>query len=208
MYRERLTVTLDPELLTAIDQLVDGQTLRNRSHAIEHLLKEGIGIHELRQAFVFFDNGWTAEQLATLAALLGKTSVKKLFLGMPAAQMAEINAVLREANPDLEPEQVPPDFGDGGAIVLKRAKIDRPFLIFRLGSGFHTPLSLIPAYAFHRQHHAPLTRLLTQDYQPAEIEIANPEILVTIPAGIADLRTNVFPALAKEGKVRGYVIPT
>ncbi len=38
MTRERLTITLRKDLLDTIDALVDGQKIRNRSHAIESLL--------------------------------------------------------------------------------------------------------------------------------------------------------------------------
>ncbi len=41
--RERLTITLKQELLNALDALVDGQRLRNRSHAIEYFLSRALG---------------------------------------------------------------------------------------------------------------------------------------------------------------------
>ena len=41
--KQRLTITLAPELLQAIDTLVDKKTIRNRSHAIEHLIRQSIG---------------------------------------------------------------------------------------------------------------------------------------------------------------------
>lgn len=45
MTRERLTITLKKELLDKIDALVDGQKVRNRSHAIESLLTKATHQH-------------------------------------------------------------------------------------------------------------------------------------------------------------------
>jgi NDP-sugar pyrophosphorylase family protein len=38
MRRSRITITLDSEILNKIDRLVNNQTIRNRSHAIEYIL--------------------------------------------------------------------------------------------------------------------------------------------------------------------------
>lgn len=40
--KTRLTITLPEELLKTIDKLVDKKTIRNRSHAIEHLVRESL----------------------------------------------------------------------------------------------------------------------------------------------------------------------
>jgi len=40
--KARLTITLDRDLLRQVDQMVDNQSIRNRSHAIESLLRESL----------------------------------------------------------------------------------------------------------------------------------------------------------------------
>jgi NDP-sugar pyrophosphorylase family protein len=40
--RTRLTITLPPDLLAQIEQLIDGHTIRNRSHAIEQLIRQSL----------------------------------------------------------------------------------------------------------------------------------------------------------------------
>ncbi|MFY9484642.1 MAG: sugar phosphate nucleotidyltransferase [Patescibacteria group bacterium] len=42
MERERLTITLRKDLLTEVDRTIDGQRIRNRSHAIEFLLAHSL----------------------------------------------------------------------------------------------------------------------------------------------------------------------
>lgn len=41
--KTRLTITLPPDLLKTIDKLVDRKSIRNRSHAIEHLIRQSLG---------------------------------------------------------------------------------------------------------------------------------------------------------------------
>lgn len=40
--RSRLTITLKPELLKALDKVIDGRQIRNRSHAIEYWLERSL----------------------------------------------------------------------------------------------------------------------------------------------------------------------
>ena len=40
--KKRLTITLPPDLLAEIDRLIDKKTVRNRSHAIELLLRKSL----------------------------------------------------------------------------------------------------------------------------------------------------------------------
>src|SRR5690349_2187095 len=43
MNRERLTITLRNDLLKSLDAVIDGERLRNRSHAIEYFLSRSLG---------------------------------------------------------------------------------------------------------------------------------------------------------------------
>lgn len=42
MERERLTITLKKEVVNAIDRMIDGAKIRNRSHAIEYMLSKSL----------------------------------------------------------------------------------------------------------------------------------------------------------------------
>jgi mannose-1-phosphate guanylyltransferase len=54
--KERLTITLDEELLRKVDASIDGVDIRNRSHAIEHLLNAAL-IHATPKKAVLFAGG-------------------------------------------------------------------------------------------------------------------------------------------------------
>lgn len=48
MNRERLTITLRNDLVKALDQEIDGERLRNRSHAIEYFLSRSLGLKAVK----------------------------------------------------------------------------------------------------------------------------------------------------------------
>lgn len=50
--REKLTVTIKKELIPKIDKIIDGRKIRNRSHATEFLIEEGLGVNKVRTAFI------------------------------------------------------------------------------------------------------------------------------------------------------------
>ena len=214
MYRERLTITLDAALLQAVDSLIDGERLRNRSQTIEHLLREGVGLHDLRQAFVFPQAG---QDLDALAALCAKTEIRTFYLCLDLALKPDEESFTKSlrsryetAGKTCEVITVPSDFGSGGSLSLKKADISTPFLLAWPGAAALPP-SLLPAFLFHRSHQSPLTELCERSaasLTSSGIYIASPELLALLPAGASDLQADVFPALLKEARVKGYFYST
>lgn len=52
MSKERLSLTLDKNLLSVLDRYVDGLQIRNRSHAIEFFLTKALKAQRVRKAFI------------------------------------------------------------------------------------------------------------------------------------------------------------
>jgi len=50
--REKLTVTVKKGLIKKIDKIIDGRKIRNRSHATEFLIEEGLGLNKVNTAFI------------------------------------------------------------------------------------------------------------------------------------------------------------
>lgn len=213
MYRERLTITLDTDLLIAVDSTIDRSSIRNRSHAIEHLLREGLALHQLTQVFLFIGEGWDSSTLPKIITLCDKVRISQYYLvptPVTSSLLAEVSASimqLSEGNPLVQP--ISGDFGTGGALVLQRPRLTTPFLMVELSENLLPPSDLASAYGFHRRHNGTLTQLLTstdaQEFSATGFSIANPELLDEIPAGSVSLQETVFPALLKAGKVKGYV---
>jgi len=211
MQRERLTITVDPDLLEGVDLIVDKNTIRNRSHALEHLVREGLGLRELQQAFFFFSPEWLPEQVKTAAQLCLHEGIATIYLGINSAQqkqLSEIENLIYGISSDFILTTVPTDFGDGGSLILQKERLTTPFLALWLDSNLHLPKTLIAPYIFHRQHHCLLTQVLHtldgQNYTFSSCALIQPELIDHISAGIISLRTTTFPELVKAGKVRGY----
>ncbi|MBU6389228.1 ribbon-helix-helix protein, CopG family [Patescibacteria group bacterium] len=214
MQRDRLTITLDHDLLSGIDQLVDKETVRNRSQAIEHLLREGLGLHQLRQAFLFLEDGFWPNSLETALSRSAGVGVQKLYLVLPggAAGNEEVMSVIRQfcqtTGSVFEVETVPAEFGSGGALLFKKEVLDQPFLLFWPGSDLKLPDSLLKAYLFHRRQASGATLLLKNvesAYRFSGCAIGGPELIPYIPAGVSSLPETVFPQLLKDARIKAYL---
>lgn len=52
LHKHRITITLRPDLLPRLDTFVDGEKIRNRSHAIEYILSKHLGV-DINTAAIF-----------------------------------------------------------------------------------------------------------------------------------------------------------
>ncbi len=208
MKRERLTITLDTNLLTAVDSLIDKDRLRNRSQTIEYLLKQGLGINQLDQAFLFFETDWQQIQVEKVITLLKGSRIRQLFLGA-SDRLADIKLLIQSLAPEFNLIIIPLDFGTGGSLVLQKTSITNPFLTIHLKPNLRLPETLLAPYLFHREHNHVATQLLFSsngtDFFASGLAILNPEILRFITAGVTSLELDIFPELVKEHKMEGYV---
>ena len=72
--KARLTITLSPDLLERIDQMVDKQTIRNRSHAIEVLLRQSLQ-PSVSTAVLLAGGGQNASDIPALSLIDGRTLI-------------------------------------------------------------------------------------------------------------------------------------
>lgn len=209
MQRERLTITLEPEVITAIDSLIDQQTLRNRSQTIEHLIRQGLGLHDLQKAVLFWENDWSQPAIESSLQLLSSTNIRWLYLALPNnCNPSDLLAVINQAYPGrFEQKIIPIDFGSGSALALLKNQLDNSFLLL-WPEEVDLPKSLLPIYTFHRQHRSTLTMMISsQDghtFHNCNLAIAEPDLFNFIPSGPVSLRDNTFPLLLKNGKVKAY----
>jgi hypothetical protein len=211
MSRDRLTITLDEALLSAVDGTIDGSAVRNRSHAIEHLIRQGLHLHELTHVIMLAGNP-TDEPIVPLLAERLKTTniIQGVIISDPEhPQWAlGLRISLQTLIPTLHTRVIPGDFGSAAALTLLKEDLLHPFLLVELGEGTQFPTSFLPLYTEHRHSDKTMTQLLATDdglrFTPTGCSIASPELITQIPAGHANLQ-DVFPLLAKAGRVGTYV---
>ncbi|MDR3643061.1 MAG: sugar phosphate nucleotidyltransferase [Candidatus Doudnabacteria bacterium] len=134
MNRERLTITLRADLLKQLDGLIDGQRLRNRSHAIEYFLSRSLGAQNLKVLVlaggkpVYFDSEKKALPKA-MVKIAGKPLLEQTLLRLKASKFSEVIISIGEGGENIENY-----FGDGS-----RFGISITYLYQKELSGRHEP---------------------------------------------------------------------
>jgi NDP-sugar pyrophosphorylase family protein len=125
MNRERLTITLRSDLLKALDSLIDGERLRNRSHAIEYFLSKSIGAKAIKVLIlaggkpVFFESEKKSLP-KTMVKIAGKPLLEQTLRRLKAAKLAEIFISVGEGGSSIQEY-----FGDGSALGLHITYIEQ-----------------------------------------------------------------------------------
>lgn len=251
--RKRLTITLRGDLLSKIDNLIDGASLRNRSHAIEFLLDQTL-TPAVSQAVILA--GGPGAQLRPLTyevpkalipvkgkpileytiELLRKYQVKDLILAV-----GHLGGKIRDHFGDgsrfgikiLYSREDKP-LGTAGALKLARKHLNEaPFLVIH--GDVLTKIDLGSLLSFHQSHGGVATMALAivKDVSGVEtvsldgykikeffrtpgekklktglvnagIYVFQPEIFKYIPRFRVKMLEDIFPGLAKKGKLYGY----
>lgn len=93
--RERLTITLKSEILKALDANIDGDRLRNRSHAVEYYLSKSLGQKEFKVlilaggASVYFESEKKALP-KSMVKIAGKPLLEQTLLKLKNSKFTDI----------------------------------------------------------------------------------------------------------------------
>lgn len=251
--KERISLTLDRDLVRRVDGMVNHREVKNRSHAIELLIAKAFGLHIPRVAII-------------LAGGKG-TRLRPLTYEIPKVLIPVQNRALTEHVLDLfkrhgvqeiifavghMKEKIKEHLGDGSKFGVRisyleedeplgtagpiRLCSDRLQDTFIVSNGDELKdIDLEEMYQFHKQSKALVTIALTTVTDPSAYGVAKlsgnrilefvekpeagkapsnlinsglymiePEIIDMIPEGFAMFEKEVFPKLAKQGKLFGY----
>ena len=213
MKRERITITIESELLSAVDALIDHESIRNRSHALEAAVKRGLMLTEITDVYFIYGNTIpNHESTKKIVQLCAGLEIIHSHSIAPSSHFSDAStwhaSFLQESPCITSDSLLPADFGSAGALLLHKETVSPSFLIIDLEHVQGVPHTLLSAYAFHRQQGKLITHVVhpaESGFLPSGITFAQAELLKEIPAGKASLQVDVFPHLAKEGKVSAYV---
>src|SRR3954468_3022750 len=113
MNRERLTITLRSDLLKELDDTVDGERLRNRSHAIEYYLSKSLGHKAVKVLIlaggkpVYFESEKKSLPKA-MVKIAGKPLLEQTLQRLKAAKLTDVYISIGEGGNIIEEY-----FGDG-----------------------------------------------------------------------------------------------
>ena len=105
--KARLTITLAPQLLDDLDRTIDGQAIRNRSHAIEVLLRRGL--RPSVSSAVILAGGLGREEAPALRSVGGRPLIVRMlshlidhgiedFLVLAGDHQSEVSALLGDGD--------------------------------------------------------------------------------------------------------------
>lgn len=203
--RERITISIQKELLDKLDRQIDGSKIRNRSHAIEHFLGGVIGANIVDQG-VILAGGRQALKLIPVI----ESSIKQLVsLGLTEVYLAVgfLGPKLKEYFGDgtkfgIKLIYLEAGEGTAGAIRPLAKIFKKTFFVFNLTEKIQLKTSSF--IDFHRQHNSVATVATKDLNNPLGIYLFEPEIFQYLPDGFSMLETDVFPKLFSENKVLFY----
>ena len=120
MEREKLTVTIKKDLFPKIDAIIDGRKIRNRSHATEYLIEQGLGINKIKKAIVYAGGEGTRLRPYTLELTKVMLPIKGKPMIMHALDLLKSHGVTDIVlSLGYKGEQIKEYFGDGSKFGLK-----------------------------------------------------------------------------------------
>lgn len=179
MDKERITITISPVILKAVDLMVDGKTIRNRSHAIETLISQSLGA-TTRDALILAGGGGTAKAMTIVN---GKPVVARTVDWLVRNGIKNITFCV-----DKRDKKIREYFGEGigfNAIYKEEAKpLGTGGTLANLSEGFKstfvvcfgdivTDFDLPAMISFHKRHKATLTVALTSVHDTKAVGIAH-----------------------------------
>ena len=251
--KERATLTLDKDILTTIDLMIDGHKIKNRSHAVELLLLRALGRHAPKKALILAGGKGTRLRPITyeipkaLIPIHGKTLTEHLFDLFKKYNIHDIILAVGHMK-----NKIKEYFGDGtrfgikityieedeplgtaGPVRLARALLNETFIVSN-GDELKN-INIEEMYECHKNNHALATIALTTVSDPTQYGVARlsgskilefvekpskadapsnlinsgfyilePEVISYIGKGFQMSEKDVFPKLAKEGRLFGY----
>ena len=232
--KEKISISVEKELLKQVDNFVDGRNVRNRSQAVERILAEHFGSRGISKAIVLMGRSKN----------ISKTGLKSTLDMMKSAGVSEIimaggenNDMIfkhlgtgKESGVRIEYLKEKDLRGTAGCVNLAKDSFDSRFIVVAGDTSFTFDLKKMIASHMEKRSIATIgvtavkledstdslilegDRIVHFNYKDekptymtnAGVYIFETEIFEYIPAK-GSLERDVFPKLAKEGKLNAYV---
>ncbi len=202
MDRERITISIKSEVLQKIDQKIDGIKMRNRSHAIELIISESLGIAKIETAIIMAGGKGAVRLIPTIEAsikTLRDYGLKDIIIAIGFLGDKIKQNIGNGSKYGLKISYIEGGEGTAGALGLLKDKIKKTFIVVNLDTTIEINLSEI--IKFH-DNHQPTASIATGDQKTMKgYYIFEPEIFSLIPAGFSMLEEDIFPKLIKENNL-------
>ena len=251
--KERITITLDKDLIGQIDKRIDGNIIKNRSQQIELLLTNSLGTYSPEKALILVGGKGTRLRPLTyktpkcMIDVHGKTLTEHLFdllkkygirdvilsVGYLKENVKEYYGDGSKFGVNITYVEEDEPLGTAGPLRLAKKYINDSFIVT---NGDELKNFNIPRmFRLHKRKDALATLALTTVTDPSQYGVARlsgsrilefvekpkkeeapsnlinagfyimePEVIDMISGGFSMLEKDIFPKLAREGRLRGF----
>jgi len=244
--KERVTLTIEKDLLDRIDEKIDGVEFKNRSHIVELLILKALSSNRPRKAIILA--GGDDKDSQCMRILKDKPLLEWNIDLLKNHGVKEVMLCVSKNS-----DKIKQYFGDGEKFGIKIFYHEEEFALGTAGSvaavkDFVKETTIIcnadelknidldDMYEFHKHNNKTCTIALTIVNDPSKFGVAllngfrivafvekpssdskpsklvnaglyfiEPEVLKYIPEGFSMLEQDVFPKLAKQDKLFGYI---
>jgi NDP-sugar pyrophosphorylase family protein len=207
MSKERITISISKELLKQIDGKIDGIKIRNRSHSIESLLTEALGLNLITDAIIMAGGDEANKYINAIEDALVRLkniAIKEVII---AVGYKGETIKKRLGNGDKFGIAINYfDKGEGSGGVLKELKkaLKKTFLVINLEDKLNLNYKML--IEFHKNTSG-LATVATDNIKTLKgIYVFEPEIVENLPNGFSMLEEDIFPKLLKEESLTIYPV--
>jgi len=202
MDRERITISIRKNVLDEVDRTIDGTTIRNRSHAIESLIKKGVGISDNKNAIILLGGENALSRISVVKDTISKLkdeSFDKVYIAVGYLKDKIIEALGDGENFGIDIIYSDKGEGTAGAILPIKGKLISTFIVFNSES--KATFSLKDLLSFHKKHRLKATVATDNEGLSRGIYVFEPSVFDYIPAGFSMIEETVFPKLISENEL-------
>ena len=252
--KERVTLTIERDILGKVDGTVNGTDVKNRSHAVELLITKAFGDNKPSKAILLAGGkGIRMKPMTNMLPkpmlrinnkpilehnidLLKRHGIKDIIIsiGYKGDKIKEYFGDGSQLGVNISYIEEKTPMGTGGPLNLLKGKVDDTFML--LNGDELKDIDLEDMFMFHRKNKGQATIALTTAEDPSKYGVAvmngnkimtfiekpnkqhapsklisaglyilEPEVLKSIPEGFSMMENDVFPKLASNEKLLGYV---
>ncbi|MBS3061369.1 MAG: hypothetical protein J4215_02190 [Candidatus Diapherotrites archaeon] len=236
--KEKISISLDSGTIASLDQSIDNKLIRNRSQAVEFVLAQYFDSKAPLKAVLLGGKLEESAKLLNLNKILdelAQAGVTELIVAGGKATERIFSEIQKHPFYSKKCMYLREDapLGTAGAVKLAANYLQHAFIVTYLDVEFS--MDLAKMVAFHKKSRGPATMAVTYvegnnltDYirisgenisefeyksgrttklQNAAVYVFEPSILEELPSK-GGLEKELFPQLAKEGKLRGFMFDT
>lgn len=201
MERERVTISIKKSVLDKVDRVIDGTSVRNRSHAIESLILKGMGTSDTQIAVVLMGGDDALKSLPVVEKAL--TELKELGFETVHIATGFLGDKVKEKLGDgskfgLSFVYNDKGEGSGGALAVLKKELKNTFIV--VSHPRMTEFKISQLLNFHKKHQF-IATIATDDLDGLRgIYIFEPEVVNHLPKGFSMLEDDILPKLIRDGK--------